>query len=59
MEFKLIKFAEDKRVELYDLSSDVSEQSDLSDKLPAVANELDDLLEQKLKEMNSRRATHK
>lgn len=54
--YKIIKFAEDSRVELYDLEKDIAEQHDLSDKLSNVAAELDGLLERRLKEMQARRA---
>ncbi|MCA9112218.1 MAG: sulfatase [Planctomycetaceae bacterium] len=53
---KLIKFAEDGRTELYNLSEDISEQHDLSRKLPARSHELNTELEQKLDAMQARRA---
>lgn len=54
--YKLIKFAEDERLELYDLSIDLSEQDDLSRELPQVANKLHKKLEKSLTRMNARRA---
>ncbi|MEM8669698.1 MAG: sulfatase [Planctomycetota bacterium] len=53
---KLIHFAEDDRVELYDLGDDVGEQNDLSELRADVATELGSLLEQQLNEMDARRA---
>ncbi len=55
-DYKLIKFAEDERVELYDLATDLSEQHDLSGELPELAAEMEELLEQQLTEMGARRA---
>ena len=57
--YKIIKFAEDDRVELYDLSSDLSEEHDLSTVKPELATELNDLLERRLVEMRARRAIPK
>lgn len=54
--FKLIHFAEDDRVELYNLASDISEQHDLSRKLPRVAARLRAELDRQLESMNARRA---
>lgn len=54
--YKLIEFAEDGRVELYDLSRDVSEQNDLSGQFPGIALRLRTLLRQQLDAMNARRA---
>jgi len=56
---KLIYFAEDDRVELYDLNADISEQHDLSTKQPRVAEKLRTQLDQQLKSMNARRAQKK
>lgn len=53
---KLIQFAEDGRVELYDLEQDVSEQKDLSGQFPKTASELERELEEKLEAMKARRA---
>ena len=55
-QYKLIKFAEDKSVELYDLSQDSGEQNDVVEELPEVVKALETELEQRLKEMNARRA---
>ena len=55
-DYKIIQFAEDKRIELFDLNSDLSEQHDLSEQFPDVAKHLGELLEQRLNEMNARRA---
>jgi arylsulfatase A len=57
--YKLIHFAEDDRIELYDLSADTSERDILTDKLPEIASKLDKLLQQQLDSMNARRATHR
>ena len=57
--YKYIKFAETGHGELYDLQRDLSEQSDLSEALPELAREMDDLLEGQLSEMNARRAVAK
>ncbi|MEZ6127519.1 MAG: sulfatase [Planctomycetaceae bacterium] len=56
-DYKIITFAEDNRVELYDLASDVGEQQDLSKRLPDVAARLKQELEQRLTQMKARRAT--
>ncbi len=53
---KLLHFAEDDRVELYDLRADISEQHDLALKRPQEAGRLRQLLEQRLNAMNARRA---
>ncbi len=53
---KLIQFAEDDRVELYDLEDDLSEQSDLSDQQPRVVSELRTRLREQLSSMNARLA---
>jgi len=57
--YKLIRFAEDNRTELYDLKADISEQRDLSHKKPQIAARLKTLLEQQLRSMNARRALKK
>lgn len=54
--YKLIQFAEDARVELYDLANDLAEQHDLSHERPSVASELTALLQQQLHSMDARRA---
>ena len=54
--YKLLKFAEDGRCELYDLQEDLLEQNDLSSNLPEKTCELEKKLEQQLTEMNARRA---
>jgi uncharacterized sulfatase len=54
--YKLIQFAEDDRVELYELSTDVSEQNDLSAIRPEVAEKLQGELNRRLDSMNARRA---
>jgi uncharacterized sulfatase len=53
-QFKLLRFYEDDRVELYDLSADVSEQHDLSAERPDVAAELGARLTRQLEEMDVR-----
>ncbi|MBT5018873.1 sulfatase [bacterium] len=55
-QYKLLKFAEDQRTELYDIRVDFSEQHDLSGKLPQITQELHDQLEETLMQMNARRA---
>jgi hypothetical protein len=40
-DYKLIRFFEDQRVELYDLSSDAGEQRDISTTMPEKTAELD------------------
>jgi len=54
--YKVIHFAEDDRIELYDLARDVAEQDDLSKELPDVAARMRKLLQNQLTEMNARRA---
>lgn len=53
---KLLHFAEDDRVELYDLSKDPSEEQDLSQSDGEVAQELRDQLRDSLMQMNARMA---
>jgi len=55
--FKIINFAEGNRHELYDLSTDTGEQHDVSHRFPDVAARMAMELEQRLTEMNARRAT--
>lgn len=57
--YKLLHFAEDDRVELYDLHEDISEQNELSQQQPRVAQKLHETLEQQLNSMNARRALPK
>ncbi|WP_013630511.1 sulfatase-like hydrolase/transferase [Rubinisphaera brasiliensis] len=57
--YKLLQFAEDDRLELYDLNQDISEQHDLSQQQPQLARELRESLEQQLNSMNARRALPK
>lgn len=54
--YKLIWFAEDDRVELYDLSSDLSEQNDLSETKPEKSAELKTSLHRYLQEHHARMA---
>jgi arylsulfatase A len=54
--YKLIQFAEDGRIELYDLVADVAEQHDLSRKQPQVAAEILAELQEQLSSMGARRA---
>jgi arylsulfatase A len=54
--YKLIHFAEDDRIELFDLEKDIAEQQDLSTKHPAIALELRRALANRLNAMNARRA---
>ena len=43
-DWKLIEFYDDQKVELYNLSSDLEEQNDLSEKFPDKVDELQDML---------------
>lgn len=54
--YKLIQFAEDQRVELYDLRSDLSESQDIHQQLPDVAFRLRNRLNRELNRVNARRA---
>ncbi|PAY16466.1 arylsulfatase [Rhodopirellula sp. SM50] len=54
---KLLWFAEDDRIELYNLKSDPGEQHDLSESAPEIAETLRRELKTKLKSMNARMAT--
>lgn len=54
--YKMIRFAEDERVELYDLQNDPSEQVNLRQQMPEVTQRMRTLLDQQLTEMNARRA---
>ena len=51
--FKLIRFHEDDRLELYDLKKDIGEQRDLSNTLPDKTNELSALLSRWLKSVDA------
>jgi uncharacterized sulfatase len=52
--YKLLRFDEHDRIELYDLSTDIAEQNDLSEELPKVATDLSRILTGQLAEMNAR-----
>lgn len=52
-EFKLIKFWNQKRVELFKLSSDLGERKDLAEELPEKAKELEQLLHSYLESVNA------
>ncbi|QDV13227.1 Arylsulfatase [Rosistilla oblonga] len=54
--YKLIHFAEDDRVELYDVAADISEANDLSQSHAEIAAQLRETLQQQLDAMNARRA---
>ncbi len=54
--YKLITFAEDERVELYDLQHDISESHNLRNEQPALADQLHQRLQQTLDAMHARRA---
>ncbi len=56
---KLLWFAEDDRVELYDLESDPGEQHDLSESAAEIAQALRSELQMKLKSMQARMATRR
>lgn len=53
-EYKLIRFWEDKHVELYDLSADISEEHDLANELPDVAARLNAMLGDWLKRVGAK-----
>lgn len=55
--YKLLHFAEQDRVELYNLSNDISEQTDLSKHKAALTQEMLETLNRELDSMNARRAT--
>ncbi|UUO05608.1 sulfatase [Blastopirellula sp. J2-11] len=55
--YKLLWFAEDKHVELYDLQADLSEQVDLSRQLPEKTSELRKELMRTLQQQQARMAT--
>ncbi|MFO8055904.1 MAG: sulfatase [bacterium] len=52
--YKLIEFYHDPRVELYNLDDDISEEHDLSEKIPAKAQELRSRLRRWQKEVDAR-----
>jgi len=52
-DWKLLKYYEDARVELYNLADDLSEQTDLSKTMPAVAERLERQLRDWLDEVNA------
>lgn len=54
--FKLIQFAEDDRLELYDLARDLSEQHNLTAERPNVTAELRTILKRRLNAMHARLA---
>jgi len=54
--FKLIWFAEDDRVELYDLASDPAEQTNLAQSMPGKAAELNQTLHRILRDQGARMA---
>lgn len=56
-DFKLIELYEDKRVELYDLRSDLGEKHNLADKMPAKTATLRDLLHNWRKELKAQMPT--
>lgn len=55
--FKLMKFYEDDRVELFDLSTDISERNDLAARLPAESARLRARLEKYLNEIDAQLPT--
>ncbi|EMI21207.1 arylsulfatase A [Rhodopirellula maiorica SM1] len=57
--YKIIHFAEDDRIELYDLQTDLAEQHDLSASLPEIAAQMRTRLDTHLTTMNARRALPK
>ncbi|QNN25422.1 sulfatase [Planctomycetales bacterium ZRK34] len=57
--YKLIYFAEDERVELYDLETDPAEQHDLSQAQPGLASEMNQQLQRELHQMHARRAARR
>jgi len=54
---KLIKFYEENRLALFEITSDISEQNDLSKQMPQKAAELDRLLMRYLDAVNAQMAT--
>ena len=54
--YKIIRFAEDDRVELYDLAADISEQKDICIQQPDLASDLEMKLSRQLDTMHARRA---
>jgi arylsulfatase A-like enzyme len=52
-DYKLIEFFEDNRIELYNLKDDIGEQKNLTEKMPAKAKELHDLLRDWRKSVNA------
>ena len=56
-DWKVIHFAEDDRVELYDLANDIGERDDLSERLPSETQRMRNALAAELESMNARRAT--
>ena len=52
-DYKLIEFFEDNRIELYNLKEDIGEQNNLTEKMPAKAKELHDLLREWRKSINA------
>jgi arylsulfatase A-like enzyme len=55
-DYKLIKFYEDNRLALFDISKDISEQNDLAKRMPEKATELDALLVRYLTEVDAQMA---
>ncbi len=51
--FKLIRFYEDERVELYDVEKDIGEKEDLAQRMPEKAAELRGLLDKWLREVDA------
>ena len=54
---KLMKFYEDGRLALFDIKADVSEQNDLSQRMPQRVKELDSLLVKYLRDIDAQMAT--
>ena len=52
--FKLIQYHEDNRLELYDLSNDIGERSNVLEKYPEIANDLLNKMKEMQKDTNAR-----
>lgn len=55
--WKLVKFYEDERLELYDLDSDVAEQHNLAEQRPGKTHELHQVLKQRLRSLHAKMPT--
>ena len=53
-DWKLLKFYEENKLELYNLKDDLSEQTDLSNKYPLIVKKLSYKMDEMLAEMNGK-----